>query len=117
MSKFFSDLFDRDNHRCVYCGRDLMVDFESFMLTQEDHLISRKSGGEDDELNRVIACYVCNVLKGDFCPPIKLTSQTKTRYIDAVRDHIMARRSKHMRDFASWTHEEKEAVEPPQPLE
>jgi 5-methylcytosine-specific restriction endonuclease McrA len=40
-----------------------MVDFETWMLTQEDHLVALKGGGAHDTDNRVIACYVCNKLK------------------------------------------------------
>jgi 5-methylcytosine-specific restriction endonuclease McrA len=39
MTKFFKSVFDRDNHRCVYCGMDLLVSFDVFMQTEEDHLI------------------------------------------------------------------------------
>ena len=39
MSKYFNEIFERDNHRCVYCGRDLLADFESFLMAEEDHLV------------------------------------------------------------------------------
>jgi len=113
MSKTFTEVFQRDNRRCVYCGRDLMTDFESFMLSQEDHLIPRRSGGSDDLDNLVIACFVCNMLRGSFMPEIEFNKKTRTKYIDAIRDHIMNARSRNMRNFASWTHEEKD--NPPQP--
>lgn len=107
MSKHFSKLFNRDNCRCVYCGRDLLVDFESFMLTQEDHLIPSARLGPDDFENRVIACYVCNKLKGAFVPDVPLTSSNRTQYINSIRDYIMSRRSHYMSEFASWTHAER----------
>ena len=110
MSKHFSKLFARDNCRCVYCGRDLLVDFESFMLSQEDHLVPTARLGPDDLENRVVACYVCNKLKGVFVPNIPLTPSNRTMYINAIRDYIMARRSHYMSEFASWTHAEREAA-------
>ncbi len=112
MTKYFSALFSRDKCRCVYCGRNLMVDFDTFMLTQEDHLVPLAKQGEDALENLVIACYVCNKLKGEFKPNFALTQLNRIAYIDAVRDEIMKRRSKNMRDYASWTHSEK-SVEPP----
>ena len=82
----------------------MKVDFETFMLTQEDHLVPRAKGGSNGLENRVIACYVCNNLKGFFVPEFELTATNRTAYIDAVRDHIMSKRSEKMRDFATWTH-------------
>ena len=37
-SKHFSKVFERYQHRCIYCGRDMLIDFDTFMLTEEDHL-------------------------------------------------------------------------------
>lgn len=112
MTTHFSAVFERDNHSCVYCGRNLLVDFESFMLTQEDHLVPIKSKGESTLENLVIACYVCNKLKGRFVPDFALTDSNGIKYLNAVRDEIMMRRSKNMRDFASWTHAEPNALPP-----
>ena len=112
MTKYFSELFSRDKYRCVYCGRDLLVDFETFMLTQEDHLVPEATQGEDTLDNLVIACYVCNKLKSNFRPDFSLTQSNRMAYINAVRDEIMKRRSKNMRFYASWTHSE-ENVKPP----
>ena len=106
MTRHFSHVFQRDQHRCVYCGRDLLIDFEAFMLAQEDHLVPKKKLGTDTLENLVIACYPCNKLKGDFIPDFPLIKGNRTKYINAVRDEIMRRRSKNMRDYASWTHDE-----------
>lgn len=104
MSKHFSRLFERDNKRCVYCGRDLMVDFEIFMLTQEDHLDPASKHRNHDHEDLVIACYVCNKLKSDYTPGFVLTAANREQYMAAVRDRLMERRSKWMKDFSSWTH-------------
>lgn len=68
MTKYFSDTFEQSNHRCVYCGRDLCVDFETFMIAHEDHLVPLSKGGADSPENIVIACAVCNALKSNFVP-------------------------------------------------
>ena len=49
----FTEVFTRDKCRCVYCGRDLVHDFDSFMIAQRDHLDPR--GGDELE-NVVTAC-------------------------------------------------------------
>ena len=45
MSKHFSKVFENSNFRCVYCGRDMLVDFETFMTVEEDHLVPKSKGG------------------------------------------------------------------------
>ena len=108
-SKYFKEIFERDNRRCVYCYRDLMNDFEAFMSTEEDHLIPKSKGGPSEPQNIVIACAVCNRLKGRFKPemPLNLDDPESTRqYIEAIRAYIMERRAVRMADFASWTHPE-----------
>jgi len=88
-----------------------MVDFDTFYTSQLDHLIPRRNEGKDDPNNLVMACFVCNNLRGAFVPDFPLTDRRK--FIDAIRDEIMHRRSKHMRDYASWTHGDRD--EPPEP--
>ena len=48
-------ILDRDNHICVYCGRE---------ATQVDHIIPRVDGGTHELDNLVAACARCNGLKG-----------------------------------------------------
>ena len=56
----FSEVFKRDNRRCVYCCRDLASNFDAFMIAQLDHLIpAAKVGRLDDLENVVTACCVC----------------------------------------------------------
>ena len=103
MSKFFSDVFERDCHRCVYCGRDMLVDFDTFMMVQEDHLVPKSHGGRDELDNIVTACAVCNLLKGDYCPEGNRTPSQRPEYIASIRTHIMQHRAERMADFTSWT--------------
>ena len=95
----FGKVFERDNHRCVYCCRDMLADFETFWTAQQDHLVP---GDGDDPKNLVTACFVCNNLKGDFCPDGK----NRKERIASARAHVMARRAEKLADFASWTHSE-----------
>lgn len=104
MSEFFSDVFERDKRRCVYCGRDLMSDFDTFMLAQEDHLIPKSKGGPHESENIVTSCMVCNLLKGNYVPPRQYEKEKHQEYIAEIRKQVMARRAGKMADFISWTH-------------
>ena len=109
MSQYFSKVFQRDNRRCVYCGRDMMVDFETFMMVEEDHLIPRSAGGADDEDNIVTSCAVCNRLKGAIVP----TEGSRQAQIAEICAHVMARRAQRMADFFTWTHSPPDAPKKP----
>jgi len=104
MSTFFAEVFERDNRRCVYCGRDLMVDFETFMIVEEDHLVPQSKDGPHELANIVTACRVCNLLKGNFTPGNEYSEEKRVEYIAKIRSHIMARRAERMADYACWTH-------------
>ena len=81
-----------------------MVDFDTFMIIEEDHLVPLSEGGEDRSDNVVIACAVCNRLKGDYVPDTKLTEANRIEYIAEIRRHVMKQRANKMKDYASWTH-------------
>ena len=104
MSKHFKAVFERDKGRCVYCGRDMLVDFETFMTVQEDHLVPISTGGPDEVNNIVTACSVCNMLKGAYTPPDVYKPEERVAYITAIREHVMSRRAECMAEFISWTH-------------
>lgn len=56
-------IFDRDGHRCGYCGHE----FPSALLTL-DHVIPRSRGGRNAFENVVTACGPCNSRKADRTP-------------------------------------------------
>ena len=87
----FREMFIRDNHRCVYCSRDLLHDFDAFWTVQQDHLDPK--GGADLE-NMMTACFVCNNLKGDFEPG----GSCREEKIVSARQHIMKRRAEKIED-------------------
>jgi len=102
MSTLFSPAFQQSGCRCVYCCRDLTADFDSFMLAEEDHLIPRGYPGADDPENIVIACRVCNGLKGQFPASESFDANKKRDYIVSARKHIMNKRAEKMEIFAGW---------------
>ncbi len=55
------NLFQRDGHRCQYCGR-------SGIALSIDHVLPRSRGGTDAWENVVTACLPCNVRKGNRTP-------------------------------------------------
>jgi hypothetical protein len=107
MTVYFETIFERDKHRCVYCGRWMLSDFDTFMLTEEDHLLPRNDEGADDETNRVTSCRICNMLKGDYSAGRELYFADRAAYIQKVRDFIGSRRAQKLADFFSWTHTDK----------
>lgn len=54
-----TSLFRRDQHLCLYCGKD----FPDRDLTR-DHVIPLSRGGRDNWMNVVTACRRCNQFKG-----------------------------------------------------
>lgn len=56
-------LFERDNHRCQYCGNA----FEEMHLNM-DHVIPRDRGGRTSWENIVTSCIKCNTRKANRLP-------------------------------------------------
>lgn len=54
-------VFNRDNFRCVYCGRGP----SDGVKLQVDHVQPVSKGGTNDLLNLVTACSECNLGKGN----------------------------------------------------
>ena len=105
MSKHFNIVFERDNRRCVYCGRDMIADFETFMIVEEDHLVPKSRGGDpDDPDNIVTSCAVCNRLKGAYKPDFDLNFDNRHRFIQNIREYLCGQRATKLADFESWTH-------------
>lgn len=50
-----SRLFERDSHRCGYCGKS---------ANTVDHIIPRSLGGQTTWLNTIASCLKCNHKKG-----------------------------------------------------
>ncbi|MFH0882873.1 MAG: HNH endonuclease signature motif containing protein [bacterium] len=109
MTTHFSSVFEHDKQRCVYCGRWMLADFDTFMLTEEDHLLPVRHGGNDNDGNRVTACRVCNMLKHDYVPEggADLLQENKGKYLQLVRDHIALQRSKKLAEYFSWIQSKK----------
>lgn len=103
MSEKFSALFTEAKHRCIYCGKDLLSSFDDFYMTEEDHLIPKSKADKakdidlNSERNFVIACKVCNLLKGDHFPEdfdllkekdILSNTSKREKLISKIREYV-----------------------------
>jgi len=96
----FSTVFERDGRKCTYCPKDFMRDFDTFWTAQIDRLVP---GGEYSLDNVVLACFVCNNLRGRKVPEIQLSPDNRDAYIEAVKQLIDQRRNEKIAsDFLSW---------------
>lgn len=57
------NIFERDQHKCQYCGKKLPKPELSI-----DHVVPRSKGGADSWENLVLACLKCNVRKANRTP-------------------------------------------------
>lgn len=59
-------IYERDNFTCQYCGWNGTTNFEQWLrgCLSLDHVVPLKHGGKDEDANLVVACQVCNKLKG-----------------------------------------------------
>ena len=53
------------NFHCLYCGKDLLSDLDTFLTFARDHLFPKSAGGPDHHVNRVPSCAACDRLKAD----------------------------------------------------
>ena len=95
----YERVYHRDGYRCVYCGKYLLLDFDSWQSIHTDHLVPSSKGGSDADDNMVTSCAVCNTLKGTFAPENDIETLGRRNYIQAMREHIQARRAQRMRAF------------------
>jgi 5-methylcytosine-specific restriction endonuclease McrA len=59
----FLKIYERDNKKCVYCGKDLLFNDVHF-----DHYIPLSKGGEHTYKNLKTSCKSCNLSKGAKMP-------------------------------------------------
>jgi hypothetical protein len=59
-------IYERDKFTCQYCGRCGAADFDEWLVAwfAIDHVIPLKHCGKDEDSNLVVACHVCNTMKG-----------------------------------------------------
>jgi 5-methylcytosine-specific restriction endonuclease McrA len=55
-------LYERDQYKCRYCGKDLKNDSGNLSL---DHVVPKSKGGKNNDDNLVTACAMCQWKKLD----------------------------------------------------
>ena len=85
----FREVSRKCHGQCVYCDKNVLADFDSWMNAQVDHFVPRKAGGEDTLENCVLACSVCNGFKRDYEP----------KSLDEARGYIAAKRAAKMGEY------------------
>jgi len=55
-------LYERDNFKCIYCGKSSIEDGIKLSL---DHIYPSSKGGKDIAMNLVTSCIICNSHKRD----------------------------------------------------
>ncbi|MEX2376342.1 MAG: HNH endonuclease [Dehalococcoidia bacterium] len=79
--------------RCAYCCRQLLVDIDSYDLWENDHLRPLSKGGIAETENLVLACRLCNKIKGNW-EPADSSEWSREQMILAVRKHVEEGRDK-----------------------
>ena len=105
------EVFRRDNHTCVYCGRSAPD-----VKLQPDHVVPEALGGRTEPANLVTACEDCNAGKSATPPDaatVESTSQSAIRWAGAMRaaaDAALAdldarekAREEFLKKWNSWT--------------
>ena len=105
--------FVRDGYKCVYCDKDILESLDTFAASHLDHLKPSRAGGNDEDVvNRVIACAVCNSMKGGFdpSPDGPVTAGTFASAVATARAYIAEKREgttpcSYVRDYQYWLKE------------
>lgn len=59
-------VFNRDQYRCLYCGRPVeTINYSAPYAATIDHVIPRGLGGRTRSTNLVTACFQCNHTRGN----------------------------------------------------
>lgn len=89
-----SQIFERDEYRCVYCGER----FPGEELTV-DHVQPRVRGGDRSEGNLVTACRGCNTLKGHRrLSAFLVENETARRHFFRLATHVWPRHLRALRE-------------------
>jgi 5-methylcytosine-specific restriction endonuclease McrA len=89
---------------CVYCGFDGTTDPLAWRQLVIDHLVPRQKGGLDVPENKVVACCICNNIKGGswdktYDGSVPLTEKTKPQLIASAKQRVQEHHQRWMPDF------------------
>jgi len=85
------ELFRRDGHICLYCGRDYQHNQHKVMELTRDHVKPTSQGGRDHWANVVTACRRCNTHKGGRTPEQANMPLLAIPYIPNLAEYLFLR--------------------------
>ncbi|MGD8925589.1 MAG: HNH endonuclease [Thioalkalispiraceae bacterium] len=89
------ELFRRDEHVCLYCGRDYKQHISE--LTR-DHVVPISRGGRDHWSNVVTACRRCNTHKGGQTPEQARMPLLAIPYVPNLAEYLFLRNRRILAD-------------------
>jgi 5-methylcytosine-specific restriction endonuclease McrA len=95
-------LGERAGFRCEYCGRDLLSSVNDYKEWQEDHIVPKSKGGDNDDLNNLaVSCRTCNVnWKGKWDPrTVCRENASRDELIEAIRNYVFQQKTKAMENL------------------
>jgi 5-methylcytosine-specific restriction endonuclease McrA len=98
-------LGERAGFKCEYCGRDLSASVNDYKDWQEDHIVPKSKGGDNDDVNNLaVSCRPCNVNWKAKWDPSTVCGDNASReeLIEAVRKHVAQRKTKAMKDLITF---------------
>jgi hypothetical protein len=113
IEKIWLDKYREAEGCCIYCRKDMLADEDAYMSGQLDHLVPTEAGGPDTPENKVLACNVCNNLKGTFDP--RSAAPARDAMIEIARKFIFACRATKAQDLAGYKNALKGPNKAPEP--
>lgn len=95
-------VFNRDNFTCQYCGKK-----PPEVVLQVDHIVSRKDGGGDDDMNLVTSCFACN--NGKSATSVDIKRMKKASLKKELK--ILAERKAQLEAYYDFLQQKKEIEE------
>lgn len=91
---------ERAEHKCEYCGMDLMVSLQNYKQWSIDHIVPRSAGGTEDLDNLALTCWHCNGhLKGRWNPNPHNEELSRVELINRVKEYFDRIRLERERTF------------------
>lgn len=101
-TSWYRKIYHKDNYRCVYCGKNMLNELDSWLSIEIDHIIPQGAGGTNDSSNLVTSCHICNKYKSDHLSKkyngdmLALKNSIKRNEIlNEIRNHILNKRLIH----------------------
>ena len=95
-------LGERAEFKCEYCGRDLLSSVNDYKDWQEDHIVPKSKGGDNDDVNNLaVSCRPCNVNWKAKWDPRTVCGENASReeLVEAARNYVTQRKKEAMEDL------------------